>query len=774
MLEANCGSGADQRAGYDLVKLLSRARSAETNNGYTTEKWNANEPDSSLFSNIEPLAIRSEYKDPVVWNSKSYEDGVQYSNTSKRSPVNRRGSITQRFASITSENGWNRSMKVPLPEAVPSGCNDLNSSTRVSRQATADRLANPIAMVKQRLRGAAYFNGRQDWRKLFRYYDRDNSGAISQSEFISLMRRDGRVTKYKMSDAMLTEIFTQRVDADGSSEVSHKEFVDWVTQDEAIQFKAKKKKQFFASKETFQRLSSPESFTGVTRRAYEDLAHASDTESTSPASVSVSEDYQSLINRACSSTGTDQHNHISARLVESLSRAGTGGKPLVFSGASLRTPTAALGRSSEEEYEKGILETKHLDIPTGGSSGYGRVSPLTYASPSPVQKASGRFDTAMSSKKKVQSERTKSRRTATRKRLASPVNVVKAKLKAAAYDRGGTNYEKLFKHYDRDNSGNINAAEFISLMRRDAKLTPRQMEDAKLMKIFTRCVDVDGSGEVSQHELQNWIEDKDIADAFNVRNDTMKSVMASTKKKSISEIKSGIVWSPANASSGYGVTSSTKMSSPAQRRMSAMQGWVVPRVDSKTIRGRTKTSPIKTTPRRHEKRRSMTREMLKNPLAMIKQKIRAAAYTAGGTDYFKLFRYYDRDNSGHISTSEFVSMVRRDGKIRSEQMSTAKLESLFRKSVDIDGSGAVSHEEFITWVTCSSASASASTTKDTEKNITSTSMDSPPPPPVAPPSEDSMLPKSMDVSFEVNTLLEGLENKLKELESTSIGTGTGL
>ena len=64
--------------------------------------------------------------------------------------------------------------------------------------------------------------------RLFRYYDRDNSGHISLNEFISLMRRDGRATRFQMSNVILQEIFTEHVDSDRSGEVSHDEFADWL------------------------------------------------------------------------------------------------------------------------------------------------------------------------------------------------------------------------------------------------------------------------------------------------------------------------------------------------------------------------------------------------------------------------------------------------------------------------------------------------------------------------------------------------------------------
>ena len=493
MLEGNCGS--DARSVYDLVKLLSRARSAK--NDYTQKPWNTNSDELKLFSNIEPLHIGSEYQDPsFAIGSPSGQGGHllkgnQFTKKSKRSGLNRRGSITQRFQSITAEDGWNRSNKTPTPEAVPSGHNDSPSSPSTSLRSsvrdTSDRLSNPIAMVKQRLRGAAYFNGRRDFVKLFKYYDRDNSGNICNLEFISLMRRDGRVSKLKMSNTVLNEIFDQ-VDIDQSGEVSYQEFIDWVQKDAASTFQTKTTKQTFASRATFDRLSNRKSFTGVSRNMHETLVTENENESTS--SKMENEQLCSSVNVAQARTGM-YHDAVSARLVNSLREKSrvSGKKPLVHfskeAKKAIQTPTRALGRSSDKEYEAMIdIDTKHSQddalrqsisaASAAGSSGYGRVSPLAYASPaqrrfSLVQgsvtpttdvkrkqhnkktnketnkettnketktKDGFRFDTAMVEKKQLQLERTKSRRTNTRTRLTSPTRVVKAKIKAAAYDCG--------------------------------------------------------------------------------------------------------------------------------------------------------------------------------------------------------------------------------------------------------------------------------------------------------------------------------------------------
>ena len=69
------------------------------------------------------------------------------------------------------------------------------------------------------------------------------------------MRRDGRVTRFQMSNAILQEIFTEHVDSDRSGEVSHDEFADWLQEqpDDEEESQLKKNKKIFATKATFDR-----------------------------------------------------------------------------------------------------------------------------------------------------------------------------------------------------------------------------------------------------------------------------------------------------------------------------------------------------------------------------------------------------------------------------------------------------------------------------------------------------------------------------------------
>ena len=84
-------------------------------------------------------------------------------------------------------------------------------------------------------------------------------------------------------------------------------------------------------------------------------------------------------------------------------------------------------------------------------------------------------------------------------------------------------------------------------------------------------------------------------------------------------------------------------------------------------------------------------------IAKVKRKMRAASYTVGGVDYAKLFRHYDRDNSGDLEVEEFMSAIRRDAKIPKKEVSDKELAAVFA-AVDEDGGGSVDIEEFVAWL----------------------------------------------------------------------------
>ena len=99
---------------------------------------------------------------------------------------------------------------------------------RKSVEETVVRTEDERMMVRQRLIAASYRNGKRDFTNLFRHYDRNNNGNISVKEFLSLVRRDGKVARSMMSDQELELMFVEDVDRDGNGTIEYSEFEAWI------------------------------------------------------------------------------------------------------------------------------------------------------------------------------------------------------------------------------------------------------------------------------------------------------------------------------------------------------------------------------------------------------------------------------------------------------------------------------------------------------------------------------------------------------------------
>ena len=81
--------------------------------------------------------------------------------------------------------------------------------------------------IRSKLKAAAYTSNGVDWKKLFNFYDRDNSGAVDFDEFKQLLRSDAKISKSHLSDKDVKILF-DAVDIDGSGEIDWFEFNEWV------------------------------------------------------------------------------------------------------------------------------------------------------------------------------------------------------------------------------------------------------------------------------------------------------------------------------------------------------------------------------------------------------------------------------------------------------------------------------------------------------------------------------------------------------------------
>jgi hypothetical protein len=85
-------------------------------------------------------------------------------------------------------------------------------------------------------------------------------------------------------------------------------------------------------------------------------------------------------------------------------------------------------------------------------------------------------------------------------------------------------------------------------------------------------------------------------------------------------------------------------------------------------------------------------------VAKLHQKLNSAAYNQGGKDFVKLFRHYDRDNSGELGLEEFCRCVRKDVKLTLNMMSDDEVRELF-EAVDTSGDNTIDEKEFVALLT---------------------------------------------------------------------------
>eukprot|EP01043_Picozoa_sp_COSAG02_P066322 COSAG02_NODE_10284_length_1978_cov_1.522086_1_plen_546_part_10 len=88
--------------------------------------------------------------------------------------------------------------------------------------------------------------------------------------------------------------------------------------------------------------------------------------------------------------------------------------------------------------------------------------------------------------------------------VSDTVTVAKRKLRSMSYGSHGQEPRKLFSHYDRDNSGELDWNEFKSAIRKGGRVSIAAVGDDVLRHLFD-AVDSDGSGNVSIEELTEFV-----------------------------------------------------------------------------------------------------------------------------------------------------------------------------------------------------------------------------------------------------------------------------
>lgn len=129
-------------------------------------------------------------------------------------------------------------MKVEMAKAAELN-KELTAKIQYQKSLAGILKEKHITQIKQKMKAKAYDSGGINYKKLYKFYDRNNDGLMSFIEFKSAVRRDAELSAAEVSDEGLKVLF-DTIDKDGEGELSfEEEFLPWLM--EGHQEKRKKR-----------------------------------------------------------------------------------------------------------------------------------------------------------------------------------------------------------------------------------------------------------------------------------------------------------------------------------------------------------------------------------------------------------------------------------------------------------------------------------------------------------------------------------------------------
>jgi len=334
--------------------------------------------------------------------------------------------------------------------------------------------ASMMADIRKKMTAAAYTNGNLQWDTLFKYYDRDNSGEMNFQEFKAAIRKSAKIRPTDISDEALEELFNQ-LDKDGGGNVEFSEFLGWLDPDGRGNQKVEGRgpeKQF----EVLRKREARAHFEAAVAQTKRALMIAS----TDNGKVNLRKTWRLYDKK--------DKGDISFEDFLGLIRRCARIKPQVLSDASAKSLFKVIneGQDGRLSYEDEFLPWLGVEL--------GQDEPTENT-----------FSVAAAERKKAK---------ALRKLVESKKSEIKERLTTAAYENGHVNFKKLFKHYDRDDTGDMNFQEFSLCIRKKAKITPQVLPDEALQSLFA-LIDTNGDGAINyENEILPWLDiDVDTASA---------------------------------------------------------------------------------------------------------------------------------------------------------------------------------------------------------------------------------------------------------------------
>lgn len=362
---------------------------------------------------------------------------------------------------------------------------DESPTRGVKNERAAAKTKNPniitdekLDTLVRRLRGAAYDTSGVNWRKLFRYYDRDNSGLINFEEFKSAIRKDAKIGKEILSDKALHSLFDQ-IDTDGDGTMDYlNEFLPWVAPEggeQDLPDSPERNTGYFAMMRTLERERQEVEMLNLCKQRLRAAAF---------------DHLDGFVNWL--------------KLFKKYDRDDSGEIEFHEFRMAIRKD-AKINKNTLDDAQL-LMLFKSVDLDGDGRVDYEseflpwlkppEEDPEWKTKRTKARDAGGTPTMVSALAKKEEAD------------LLRKINLIKQRMRAAAYDKGGVNWSKLFQQYDRDASGDMDYEEFAHATRKLARVGKDQINDTELKNIFKIVATAKGSsGKLQyQEELLPWLE----------------------------------------------------------------------------------------------------------------------------------------------------------------------------------------------------------------------------------------------------------------------------
>eukprot|EP01047_Picozoa_sp_COSAG01_P007586 COSAG01_NODE_289_length_19391_cov_119.323122_22_plen_786_part_00 len=338
-----------------------------------------------------------------------------------------------------------------------------------------------MSEARQRLRAASYSFGHVDFNKLFRHYNRSNSGALDWGEFRAMVRKDGRMTQALMGERELRTLFCC-VDRDGDGVVSEAEFIAFCGGDRGHSIEECKQKK----------TPAPVSV------AVADGGRGSVAALTS-AELARGQAFLAAVTMPWGLTGKELRSlarslvPVRCQVGEAVITAGETGDALyIVESGALQARSGGGGSAHGPE----IVLCEY-----GAGSCFGELALLTTQpwQASVCVAAAGNAGQRGGGEARLW-KLNRCNFNGVVGDVGSCMQEIRRRFRASAFTIGRMDFAKLFQHYDRSNRGGLDLADFRSAVRRDGRITAAMATDRELSILF-HMVDLDGNSILDRTEF---------------------------------------------------------------------------------------------------------------------------------------------------------------------------------------------------------------------------------------------------------------------------------